>query len=547
MASHTRFLTVPGGVAAPAQHITNASALRASLVAFYLAFWEHVVTERGGLNLILFDDPQELLDDENRERLAKALCSLAKIGAQVVLTSYDPRFSNYIARTTGIGGVAHFEVLPATRQWPTVRTSPPRSEIVKRKAAYDENRDAEGPARDYADACRVFLENKLSDIFEDPAFSTWVKDNSHPACASFVSRLRQQVAAAGSQSMFGGAVFKQFVSHPALHDSSTAIELMNKSHHGRRSEIRAGDVAVCADELDYLVKLAEEMWDECSRWRRRDTPIQDSFSPPAELAPQQVPNLSVMVCPDLAAFTEHSSFGESQEEFQPLDPKALEGKATFYLRRNNFGFAAPEGSLAIVEAVTSAVDDRRLVVARHASNTYARRLLRSSNSNIIGLTAETLNPRTRTPKTVFLPEDEVAVHRVVGIIFDHDIIVGRGADEAVLVDASKVLQSIKVAYRVVDESAVPLALPKQIVLGGSQIQLGALSSNEERLVALYLSDGSSIFKRVGAKLPGELSHLRQFESIGGLGSSQVLAVGKPQAGLREVLRARLILGVLYHG
>src|SRR6185437_11891459 len=32
-----------GGISAPAQHVTNASALRASLVAFFLAFWEYVL------------------------------------------------------------------------------------------------------------------------------------------------------------------------------------------------------------------------------------------------------------------------------------------------------------------------------------------------------------------------------------------------------------------------------------------------------------------------------------------------------------------------
>ena len=42
-----------GGVSAPAQHVTNASALRASLVAFYLAFWEYVLNERGGLTTLI--------------------------------------------------------------------------------------------------------------------------------------------------------------------------------------------------------------------------------------------------------------------------------------------------------------------------------------------------------------------------------------------------------------------------------------------------------------------------------------------------------------
>ena len=66
-------------------------------------------------------------------------------------------------------------------------------------------------------------------------------------------------------------------------------------------------------------------------------------------------------------------------------------------------------------------------------------------------------------------------------------------------------------------------------------------------MALTLDDGSSIFKRVGAALPGDLAHLRQFESIGGLGSSRVLSVGKPHKGFRSVSNARLIIGVMYHG
>ena len=48
-------------------------------------------------------------------------------------------------------------------------------------------------------------------------------------------------------------------------------------------------------------------------------------------------------------------------------------------------------------------------------------------------------------------------------------------------------------------------------------------------------------------LPSELAHLRQFESIGGLGSSQILSVGKTHKGFRSVTNARVIIGVLYHG
>jgi hypothetical protein len=40
------------GVNAPAQHVSNASALRGALFGFFLAFREHVLAARGGLSLL---------------------------------------------------------------------------------------------------------------------------------------------------------------------------------------------------------------------------------------------------------------------------------------------------------------------------------------------------------------------------------------------------------------------------------------------------------------------------------------------------------------
>ena len=535
-----------GGVSAPAQHVTNASALRASLVAFFLAFWEYVLKERGGLTTLVLDDPQELLDDENRERLASALVPVMTAGAQLIVTSYDPRFCARVARLRVAGGIEHLEVHPATRQQPFVRTTPPLPVVEQRKARFDADKNAEEPARDFADGCRVFFEAKLGDMFDDPAHAAWAIANPDPTLATFIQRLRPLVKS-GPHGMFSAHVFRRFVDHPALADGSPVIVLMNKAHHGRRQEIRAADVAQCADDLSDLLELVEQMYEECYRWRRRDAPKDQSATeaPPA-LAPMPHPALNVLVCPDLAAFTQHTPSGESQN-LERLDPHLLDNTAAYYLRRPNFGFAAPVGSLAIVEAVPGPAADRRLVIARHGSAMYARRFVRGANAGVIGLTAEVPDPRTRTPKTIFLPETEVAIHQVVGIIFDHSVTVAQGQDEAVLVDASDVLKRIEIAFRVVDDSAVPLALENQVVLGGRRIELDELGRHKGTLVALTLDDGSSIFKRVGAALPGELAHLRQFESIGGLGSSHVLSVGKPHKGFRSVTSARAIIGVLYNG
>jgi len=536
-----------GGVSAPAQHVTNASALRASLVAFFLAFWEYVLKERGGLMTLLLDDPQELLDDENRERLAAALEPLVLVGAQLIVTSYDPRFCARVARLAIPGGIEHLEVHPATRQQPLIRTTPPLPTIKQRKARFEADRNAEEPARDFVDACRVFFEAKLGDMFDDPAHAAWAISNSDPTLAKFIQRLRPLVKAS-PKGMFSAHVFRRFVDHSALADGSPVLTLMNRSHHGRRQEIRPADVAQCADDLSELLDLVEQMYEECYRWRRRDVvkdqPVSDA---PPSLSPMPYPTLNVVICPDLAAFTQHASSGESQESPECLDPHLLDNTVAYLLRRPNFGFAAPAGSIAIVDAAPGPAADRELVIARSASTVYARRLVRGVQTNIIGLTAEIPDPRTRTPKTILFSETEVAVHKVVGIIFDHSVTGTQGRDEAVPVDVDDVLKRIEIAFRVIDDSAVPLALEKQVVLGGHRIELNELRQHRDALVALSLDDGSTIFKRVGAELPGELAHLLQFESIGGLGSSQVLSVGQPRKGFRTVINARTIIGVFYHG
>ena len=78
------------------------------------------------------------------------------------------------------------------------------------------------------------------------------------------------------------------------------------------------------------------------------------------------------------------------------------------------------GSLAIVDALPGPAADRRLVIARHGGgHTHDGRA--RPNAAIVGLTAEVPDPRSRTPKTLFLPEQEIAIHHVVGIIFDHSV------------------------------------------------------------------------------------------------------------------------------
>lgn len=92
-----------------------------------------------------------------------------------------------------------------------------------------------------------------------------------------------------------------------------------------------------------------------------------------------------------------------------------------------------------------------------------------------------------------------------------------------------------------------MALPGQVILGGAELTSGDLDGWEGKLVAVTLEDGTSVFKRVGASLSGALAYLRQFETIGGLGSSIVVATEAVDSSVNVpvMASARLILGVLY--
>lgn len=123
----------------------------------------------------------------------------------------------------------------------------------------------------------------------------------------------------------------------------------------------------------------------------------------------------------------------------------------------------------------------------------------------------------------------------------------RGGSEATEIEDVPELARIAIAYRVKEDSAVPLALPGQIVLGGDELQPTDLDAWEGHLIALSLSTGTNVFKRVGARLSGQFQHLRQFETIGGLGSSVLIATEQldKTSDIPVMTSARKIVGVLY--
>ncbi len=534
-----------GAVQAPAQHVSNASALRAALTGFYLAFREHVLATSGGLETLVLDDPQDLLDYDNRQRLARAIGQLAGSGAQIIATTHDRSFARTVVQEARADDlIAHRAVHPVHVSRATLETSLAIDELDRKRQSFVANPDGAPQAQDYANEARIFIEARLGDLFDDPAYPAHSAPTRAPTLVPLFDRLRALVSGRSNE-LFKSPILAAFCNDPAMAPVAEARRILNQSHHDKAS-ISYVDVERVDADLKRLRTGIERVHGEFRRYRWREPLTTEAPSNVVTLVPVRAPAFSVPVSQDIAAFTGHIPSGGSQDgSDELLSSNWFDDKALFYIRHDTMGFAIPAGSVAIVEAVPSMVRDHSLVVARRGAQAFARRLLRPRNGEGFSLAAEAIDPRGSRPTLAF--EDHgIDTHRVVGALFSH-LPPPEGREEANEITGDPILAKVEVAYRVREDSAVPLALPGQVILGGGMLTAADLARMEGQIVALTLEDGTSILKRVGSPVSSALPYLRQFETIGGLGDSAVIATeaieGAPDVPVMAY--ARRIVGVIY--
>lgn len=533
------------GVHAPAQHISNASALRASLFGFYLAFREHVLETSGGLKLLILDDPQDLLDHDNRQRLARAITKLASDGAQILTTTHDRNFARTLVSEARNGDlITHCSVHPVNASRGTIEISLAIEDLDRKRLAFINNKDSASHAQDYANEARIFLEARLGDLFDDPAYPAYSTITKAPTLIPLFDRLRGLVSAKSNE-LFRSPILGAFCMDPGMLAGAEARRILNQSHHDKAS-ISYADVERIDGDLRRLRSNMEQVHEEFRRYRWREPMTSESINNVVSLKAITTQHFNVPVCQDIAAFTGHlPEMGYQASTDEWFDNGWFDNKALFYIRHNTLGFSVPAGSLAIVEVDSSVGRDHSLVIARKGKQIYARRLVKSKNAGVMSLCAEATDPRISRP-TLSFDEQGIETHKIVGVLFG-DFPIPEGREEAAEIEHTSIMSKVEVAYRVREESAVPLALPNQIVLGGKALASADLTNMEGQLIAVTINDGTSILKRVGSRLPGSLSHFRQFETIGGLGDSIVIATEEIDASQKipYMLYARPILGVIY--
>jgi hypothetical protein len=528
----------------PAQHISNASALRASLIGFFLAFWEHVLKTRGGLTLLLLDDPQELLDGDNRQRLAGMLPKLVHEGAQIIATSYDRSFTtNAVLEARAKSSIDHLSVHPVNAQRNRLETAPSKDKLDDKRNTFYQDRDNAANGQEYVGEVREFVEARMRDLFDDPvypAYAATAKKRTFSDHVNHLRRLTKEVPVA----LFKHSAVTDFVNCPALAQGASCLHVINTAHHDKPS-LSAGDIDAVSTDLEKVCQLAEAMHSAFRHWRWNE-PLQEAPDHVVRLKPVAKPSFSAAIHPDLAAFTKTSADEGTQDvPIESLDGEWFADKCLFYIGTDNLGFSLPAGSLAIVETTPYSGRDHNIVIALQKGNILARRLFRPVASGEIILAAEAADPRVARP-TLSSDAQNVRLHRIVGVLLEQQP-PPFGKGEARPVESAASVGRIRAAYRVTEESAVPLALPGQLVLGGDCVDPSQIGSLEGELVALTLMNGRSVFKRVGAKLPGALGYVRQFESIGGLGDSLAVAMEPLEADpdFPTFQSARRVLGVLY--
>ncbi len=471
---------------APAQHISNASALRASLMGFFLAFWEHVLAERGGIALLIFDDPQELLDHDNKEKLARLLPELVGQGAQLLVATYDRHFARAaVAAAREHAAIEHRSVHPVNPYRDTLQTASAVEGLDRKRDAYERDKDNASLAQDYANEVRDFLEARLTDLFDDPAYPAYAAASKAPSLANHLDHLRSLVKNAPN-ALFKGKAVKDFCDSRALAQGSECMKVLNAAHHNK-SSLSAGDVYAVADNLDMARSLAEKMHIEFRHWRWHE-PLQATVAPNnvVPFKPVLAPAFQVLIQPDLVAFTAASAHEGTQDaSSEMLDASWFDDKTLFLVRTNNLGFSVPDGCIAITESNSCEGKDHDLVVVRQRGHLLVRRLFRPRHGDDLTLAAEAPDPRESKPSLCFNAGD-VVLHRIVGMLTEQPP-PQPGKGEATELTSARSLSEIRTAYRVRDESGIPLALPGQIVLGGDVVTKNQLATMEGTLIALGLA------------------------------------------------------------
>ena len=178
---------------------------------------------------MMLDDPQELFDPSNRRHMADALPLIVKEVGSVIVSCNDLDFEKRLAisATKTIGAELHDRrtIHTLTSRRYCIELGEFAEEIDRRRRAFKANENADGPAVDYAIHLRIYIENRLLDLFPtaDPGLS------KQPTLSELLNALRGRRRS--GRPPYTGRAFGMLLDWPKLVDGNRFLNLMNDAHH----------------------------------------------------------------------------------------------------------------------------------------------------------------------------------------------------------------------------------------------------------------------------------------------------------------------------
>lgn len=508
-----------GSTLAPAQEVMNTSSLRAMLWAFLFALWERVKDRRGGLSCMLMDDPQSVFDSNNALTFASSIPELVAIGVRPIISSYDSTFLNRIAAASSIkkvSSLSRWDISPVSSSKPSASLIPSVEDIKVKRDTWRTDVDNKMLAVDFIDSVRVYIETSLWDLLCSDSVV-----HQKPG----LSALRNRIASlrlVGDP--FRQPAFGRLLECPHLKAESAYYAIINAAHHEGKRDLTPAD----AVEVDQHFESIRQLIQNC----------QSAYLIHVERLPRELEG-GVTEIPDspfrfeatgvaLQMLGRVAAKSASRAVIAPADSptefslESLGPIALYGVRSPTLGMACLPGQTVIVSLVQEARNGD-LVICLYKDQVYARRLaiMDDDPSEIL---LESISVEPLAPKTFILPSARLRLLKIIGVFFDERKLNGRG--DAVLVDDSPAYNRAVGLLQVVDDSAIPVALPKQSVfVKHCKLDQNSIANIEGSIVAVVDDQDEGYMKRVGGEIPGA-PNVRLFEKVGFVGSSVCLKIGE---------------------
>ncbi|MEN6386134.1 MAG: AAA family ATPase [Phycisphaerales bacterium] len=500
------------GTRTAAQHVSNSSDLRSTLLAVFFALWEYLFKKRGGISLIILDDLHELFDERNYHNYIDTLPDLSANGAKILIATNSDGFSRLVKIIPDPNQINHICIHPINENTEHISLGSFIEKIEQLRDCFEKNVNDHLAAQEYMKEFRIYLEQQIGDLLADICIKKPL-----PTLADYIGELRSLYN--GKIIPFHCDIVEKIINHSALKSDSDFLRLTNKCHHRTVTEIAYNDVnANIQKQCKELLSLTYYASKYYYLWLQRRKVIRTQK--PEKPESLNIIQKDIPLYENIAAACSNVG-GESDSTYTKFEHELLNDCAVYYLKTNNFGFAANIGYKAIVK-LNDPAKPHSLVIALHKDRVFARRYSESIEGGKIVLTSEMLQFDRRPPAQIF-PAEEVELLEVIGFLFDEQIYSkNKNNNEAVLIEDYKFPNQITMAFKINGDSAMPLALKGQTILGGSQILPENFDKNIGKMIALVTNENEQVFKKIGRSIRlNSHRHLRMFDAIGGLGESRI--------------------------